>query len=80
MDLLHFLKMHLKEKFEKFLFFILGMSVSFPPFGIYKNMSVDGACLASKFHISSSALRYHHQMHCLGPCSLLLLNKEKCLI
>lgn len=30
--------------------------------------------------LSSSALRYHHQMHCLGPCPLLPLNEKKCLI
>lgn len=58
-----FLKTSLKERFEEFLFFILGLGFFFvshpvlplppPPrlFAIYKNTSVDGACLASKFHI-----------------------------
>lgn len=73
--------MRLKERFEKFLFFTLRLLGILPPlFGIYKKKSVDGAHLASKFHTSSSALRYHYQTHCLGPGPLLLLKKERRLI
>lgn len=39
----------------------------FRHFWIYKKTSMDGIHLASTFHLSYNTLRYHHQMHCLGP-------------